>query len=128
MARGSKSTFVELQVHHALVYAYNENSHAHGPYEFFRSKLGSSYGPELNTLLERTIVFMNEVFDTPVLLSMLTLCLAHHRDGSPLPTTLLELYSAAMSGAMLAAGHADGDRMSADAWTVIKRAATSNML
>jgi hypothetical protein len=63
-----------------------------------------------------------------VLLSMLTLCLAHHRDGSPLPTTLLELYSAAMSGAMLAAGHADGDRMSADAWTVIKRAATSNML
>ena len=29
----TKLAFVELQVHHALVYAHNENAHAHDPYE-----------------------------------------------------------------------------------------------
>eukprot|EP00966_Prymnesium_polylepis_P054970 1270685-Prymnesium_polylepis.1 len=60
MTSGRRSVFVELQVHHALVYAFNENAHAHGPYEYFRSILGGSYGPELNSLLERVIAFMEE--------------------------------------------------------------------
>eukprot|EP00966_Prymnesium_polylepis_P290282 6705693-Prymnesium_polylepis.2 len=65
MTRRGRSVFVELQVHHALVYTFNENAHAHSPYEYFRSVLGGSYGPELNSLLERVIVFMEEVFHTP---------------------------------------------------------------
>ena len=128
MARGNKLAFVELQVHHARVYAHNENAHAHDPYEYFRSILGGSYGPELNALLERVIVFMEEVFRTPVLLSMLILCLTHRQEGSGLPATLSELYSTAMSSALrTTAGTIDPDAIPA-ALEVMARIATANML
>lgn len=128
MTRGRRSVFVELQVHHALVYAFNENAHAHGPYEYFRRILGGSYGPELNSLLERVIVFMEEVFRTPVLLSMLILCLANRKEGSSLPTTLIELYWTAMSGALrTAAGLADAGDIPARL-EVMQQVAIANML
>ena len=120
--------FVELQVHHARVHAHNENSHAHGPYEYFQRILGGFYGPALNDLLERVIVFMDEVFSTPVLLSMLILCLTHRQEGSGLPATLSQLYSTAMSGALRAtAGTIDPDAVPA-ALKVMVRIATANML
>ena len=102
--RGSKVAFVELQVHHALVLEHNENSHAHDPYEYFRRILKGRYGRELNALLTRVLAFMEEVHKTPVLLSMLILCLAHREEGNGLPATLLELYSMAMQSALRVAG------------------------
>ena len=49
------SAMVELQVHHSRISAYNHDADAHGPYEFFRTAIGGSYGPELNRILERTL-------------------------------------------------------------------------
>eukprot|EP00966_Prymnesium_polylepis_P035116 816262-Prymnesium_polylepis.1 len=127
MNRGSRSSFIELQVHHALVYAFNENEHAHDPYEYFRRILGGSYGPELNALLERVIVFMEEVIQTPVQLSMLILCLAHRQEGGGLPANLLELYIAAITGALRAAGHTDAGALAAGL-DMMQRVAMANML
>ena len=127
MSRGTKLAFVELQVHHARVYAHNENAHAHGPYEYFRRILGGTYGPKLNTLLEHVIVFMEEVFRTPVLLSMLVLCLANREEGSGLPTSLLELYLAAMSGALHVATKGEPAALTA-ALGVMQRVAIANMV
>ena len=124
MTRGRRSTFVELQVHHALVYAHNENSHAHDHYEYFRRILGGSYGPRLNALLERMITFMEEVYRTPVLLSMLILCLTHRKEGDGLPATLLELYSTAIRGALCTAGLTDLE----GALGAMRRVAAANMM
>ena len=123
----TKVAFVELQVHHVRVYAHNENAHAHGPYEYFRRILGGSYGPELNALLERVIVFMEEVFHTPVLLSMLILCLTHRDEGSRLPASLMELYSTAVRGALRTATQ-DNAAALTEAIGVMQHIATANMV
>ena len=55
MTRGnkpaSKLAFVELQVHHASVYAHNENAHAHDPYECAAAIRASFHALSLGPLL-----------------------------------------------------------------------------
>eukprot|EP00966_Prymnesium_polylepis_P124839 2887351-Prymnesium_polylepis.1 len=70
---------------------------------------------------------MEELFHTPVLLSMLILCLAHRQEGSSLPVTRMELYSTAMSSALrAAAGETDAGATTA-ALEVLQRVAAANM-
>ena len=102
----------ELQVHHRQIRQYNEESHAHDVYEYFRTELGGSYGPVLNKTLERTILFLEEASGVPVLLSMLVLVFemrgqkadAARREGQEvkanLPKTRMELYQMAIRGAI----------------------------
>ena len=40
---GNASCFAEIQIHHAAIYEYNEESHAHAHYEYFRSELAAKY-------------------------------------------------------------------------------------
>ena len=104
--------FGELQVHHREIRDFNEESHAHDAYEFFRTELGGSYGPVLNNTLERTILFLEEASGVPVLLSMLVLVFERHgqqaaaakRTGqkakADLPSTRMELYKIATRSAI----------------------------
>jgi hypothetical protein len=91
----------ELQVHHRQIRKYNEESHAHDAYEYFRTELGGSYGPVLNKTLERTILFLEEASGVPVLLSMLVLVF-EMRDQlkANLPETRMQLYEMAIRGAI----------------------------
>ena len=43
-----RSGFVELQVHHASIYKWNEECHSHYHFEFFRTKLANQYQQGLN--------------------------------------------------------------------------------
>jgi len=93
-------TFAEVQVHHAAILTYNDESHAHDHYNFFRAKLADSYGRELDAMLERAILFFDEVSGNPVLLSMLALIFSGGSDSKSLPASLLQLYSIAMRAAV----------------------------
>ena len=42
-----QSHFVELQVHHKEIYDFNEVSHAHDLYDYFRREMASQYGSEM---------------------------------------------------------------------------------
>ena len=44
---GKLTCFAELQVHHATILEYNDTCGAHEHYEYFRSKLKSTYEDEL---------------------------------------------------------------------------------
>ena len=97
-AREGGAAFAELQVQHQTILKYNDDSHAHDHYDFFRVQLAASYGPTLDAMLRRTIDFMEEVAGLPVLLSLLVLIFKQRResDPSPLPTDLFELYRVAV--------------------------------
>ena len=76
----------------AQIYRLNEVKHAHDPYDYFRSSL-KNYGRDLDSMLVRMFTFFEEINGTPVLLSMLVLCLKHQKPGQiELPTTITELY------------------------------------
>ena len=70
---------------------------------------------------------MEEVFHTPVLLSMLILCLTHREDGSGLPVSVMQLYSAAMSGALHTVTMNSATDLT-EALGVMRRIASANML
>ena len=67
LIHGARITFVEVQVHHAAILLYNDRSHAHYHYEFFRALLGETYNKELDATLERAVLFFEEARGTPVL-------------------------------------------------------------
>ena len=94
---GSRRTFAELQVQQRDILAFNDAAHAHDHYNFFRSLFASRYTTELDKMLERTMLFLEEVAGVPVLLSMLVLLFD---DGQvwadQLPTNRYELYNKAM--------------------------------
>eukprot|EP00966_Prymnesium_polylepis_P271540 6273580-Prymnesium_polylepis.1 len=92
------TTIAELQIHHSKILEYNDIAHAHGPYEFFRSLLADAYQDELDAMLERVVVFLEEIKGVPVLLAMLVLIFKHREEGStePLPADRYELYTMAM--------------------------------
>ena len=92
LVHGGRVTFAELQVHHAAILEFNDESHAHDHYNFFRAKLRDSSGRELDAMLERTLVFFEEVRGVPVLLSMLVLVFMGGSDSQTLPASRLELY------------------------------------
>eukprot|EP00966_Prymnesium_polylepis_P094783 2194515-Prymnesium_polylepis.1 len=91
-----QTVFSELQVHHRAIKQYNEASHAHDDYEFFRGLYEGSE-KDVDATLERAIVFLEEVKGVPVLLSMLVLLFKHRPAGStePLPADRFELYEMA---------------------------------
>ena len=66
---------------------------------------------------------MDEVKATPVLLSMLIMCLMHRKEGSGLPANLFELYSMALSGALSTARSGLERDIS-----ILQRVAYANML
>lgn len=119
------SCFAELQVQHAAILKYNDDSHAHDHYNFFRTLLAASYGPSLDLMLGRLIEFLDEVAGVPVLLSMLVLLFKHLKEGdtSPLPTDMFGLYESAMR--LSIGDSSDGDR-SAEA--VFRTLASANQL
>jgi len=86
----------ELQLHHRAIRGWNEESHAHDDYEYFRGKLANKYEEEMDTMLERSLVFLTEASGIPVLLSMLVLLFADGNvSAESLPTSRLELYGLA---------------------------------
>ena len=101
----------EVQIHHAKILEFNEASHAHDHYNYFRAALRDAYSSELNALMERTLDFLGEVNGVPVLLSMLIVCLMTQdfTQGVELPSTRLELYERAIKG-LLQKRSADGMR------------------
>ena len=97
---GGVACLVELQVHHRLVYAHNEDTHAHDHYEYFRSQLKGVQYKELDPMLERVLDFLDEVSGVPVLLSMLIVVLAHRVEGGALPINRRELYDMAIKAVL----------------------------
>mmetsp|Transcript_2992 Transcript_2992/g.8957 ORF Transcript_2992/g.8957 Transcript_2992/m.8957 type:complete len:1166 (+) Transcript_2992:1503-5000(+) len=92
-----RRAFTELQIHHRAIREHNDASHAHGPYEFFRSLLARAYEKGLDEMLERAILFLTEVRGVPVLLSMLVLIFRSREEDSveALPASRYELYEMA---------------------------------
>ena len=100
LTHGDRVVFVEMQVHHKAILTYNDASHAHDHYNYFRAKLADEYGSELDARLERAILFFGEVRGNPVLLSMLVLIFSSASDSTALPSSKLELYRDATRGAL----------------------------
>eukprot|EP00519_Triparma_laevis_P008571 CAMPEP_0182519176 /NCGR_PEP_ID=MMETSP1321-20130603/44958_1 /TAXON_ID=91990 /ORGANISM="Bolidomonas sp., Strain RCC1657" /LENGTH=1957 /DNA_ID=CAMNT_0024727141 /DNA_START=127 /DNA_END=5997 /DNA_ORIENTATION=- len=93
------SVFTELQIHHREILKYNDESGAHDAYEYFRSLLSSSMDKDLDEMLERTIVFLEEIKGVPVLLSMLVLIFNSSESVGlqGLPADRFELYEMAIN-------------------------------
>ena len=89
-----RCVFVELQIHHGAIYKWNDESHAHDFYDYFRSMLANTYQEDLDGALEAFLDMYNEAAGVPVLLSMLVLIFS---DGNmtDLPRSRLELYEKA---------------------------------
>eukprot|EP00913_Durusdinium_trenchii_P024176 g22698.t1 len=64
LSRDGQSHFVELQVHHKLILDFNDESHAHDYYDFFRRELANQYGKEmeasLNFMLEERMLLFKD--------------------------------------------------------------------
>ena len=99
---GTKHVFAELQVHHESILEYNDNSGAHEHYEYFRSKLKSTYEDELERQIDFILETMMDIFavvvKVPVLLSMLAVVLGDQGDEASLalPTHIYQLYQMAI--------------------------------
>jgi hypothetical protein len=88
-----RRTFVELQVQHRDILNFNDDSHAHDHYNYFRTLLANNYSVNLDLMLERTLSFLSEAAGIPVLLSMLVVLFADGTvDVDRLPTNRAELY------------------------------------
>ena len=92
----TRTAFAELQLHCREVLSYNDESHAHDHYDYFRSLLEARYDSDLDKFLERTILFLQEVSGNPVLLSMLVLLFGEADDEAAadnVPLNRYELYN-----------------------------------
>jgi len=120
-------------VHHVAIFQYNEQSHAHGPYEFFRTILGGSYGDVLNRTIERTLLFLQEASGVPVLLSMLVLVFEERQLASErgelgsLPASRIELYEHAIKAVLLRL-YKEDSRVRACALSMLSRVAVGTMM
>ena len=135
--RGTVKMFVELQVHHKAILTYNDISHAHDHYNFFRSTLQASYGSQLNELLERMVVFFHSVCRNPVLYSVLIKVVADGEERGfsldtllqEFPATLYELYNMGIDAMLRGDGVFGGDASSiAVAKRVLQSVAVANMV
>lgn len=119
---GRLSCFVEIQIHHAKIYKLNETKHAHSHLDYWRAVLASSYDDALDSYLERVFDFLQEINGNPTLLSMLVLCLKGQQPGRiHLPTTILELYRAAIEHAVQRQRHPE------NALFILRSIASANM-
>ena len=98
---GRACLFVEVQVHHLAVLQHNEQSHAHTHYDYFRSKFRNKYQVAVDEMLERMLLFFEEIKGVPVLLSMLVLILRHLDTDQELPVSRSELYKQATTYALV---------------------------
>jgi Ran GTPase-activating protein (RanGAP) involved in mRNA processing and transport len=122
---------VELQMHHATILDYNEESHAHSVYNYFRTRLAGAYG-KLHTILTQAISFMlDEVCQIPVLLSMLVMAVRGAAPGTEkLPGSLIELYNLAVDRVLSdteAARRASTGASKSEIVAVLKRISCENM-
>ncbi len=95
--------FCEIQLHHMLILSFNNQSHAHTHYEFFRSKLEEDdLAKNMEFMVEARIRVFEEVCKTPVLLSMLILVLGASEESKDitLPSDLYHLYIMALNAAL----------------------------
>eukprot|EP00966_Prymnesium_polylepis_P061656 1430701-Prymnesium_polylepis.1 len=92
---GERSVFVELQVHHKAIYSFNELSHAHDRFNYFRSELKGLYVTGLDQALERVFNLYEEASGVPVLLAMLVLVFGNRSGVDAIPGSRLELYQLA---------------------------------
>jgi hypothetical protein len=115
---GHTAVFVELQVHHAAILEFNERSHAHNVYDFFRSRLAAQGYGQLHTLLDKALTFMiDEVCRVPGLLSLLIMSVRGSAAGhEKLPASLLELYRQAVHEVGGLAGVRGWEGMIVGAW------------
>ena len=94
--------FGEVQVHHKDILGYNDDSHAHDHYDFFRMLLADRYdealGESLDFILEERMRVFYQISQTPVLLSMLIVCMRESTShaGSGLPEDIFQLYETSM--------------------------------
>ena len=92
---------VEVQVFHEATLEYNESSHAHDHYYYFKGVMQEQNPLDFDAWLERVISFLDTVRGVPVLFSMLVLVLAqpesgNMRFGELLPTSKFELFERAI--------------------------------
>eukprot|EP00435_Cladocopium_sp_Y103_P075303 s223_g56.t1 len=84
---------VELQFHYKMIVEYNDASHAHDLYNFFRAELADQYDQameaSLNFMMESRMQLFKEISEVPVLLSVMTMALMH---SNQMPSSLFELY------------------------------------
>eukprot|EP00966_Prymnesium_polylepis_P223694 5175829-Prymnesium_polylepis.1 len=119
-----RTVVTELQIHYRKILEYNDSAHAHDAYEFFRSLFGGAYDTDMDTMLERSICFLDEVRGVPVLLSMLVLLFKFRSEGSaePLPADRFELYELATRLAVQQHVGASGEAV----WRMLRRIAAAN--
>ena len=98
---GQACLFVEVQVHHLAVLQHNEQSLAHTHYDYFRSKFRNKYQVAVDEILERMLLFFEEIKGVPILLSMLVLILRHLDTEQELPVSRYELYKQATAYALV---------------------------
>jgi len=93
-----EEVFAEIQLHHEAVLTYNDKSHAHDHYNFFRALFKDAYADLLDPMLERMLIFLDEVAGTPVALSMLVLIFDERRrtGATEMPASRAELYQMAI--------------------------------
>jgi hypothetical protein len=90
---------VELQSQHAMILNWNNASHAHDHYNYFRARM-ANYGAELDAMLESALLLFEEARGIPVQLSMLVIIFEHAANGALMPTSRRELYQQATHGAL----------------------------
>jgi len=126
---GQISHFVELQVHHQLILGYNETSHAHDFYDYFRRELRNTYGQDmehnLNFMLEQRMQLFKEISEVPVLLTVMTMALLN---SSQMPGNLLELYERGLRNMLLGSLKEEqaGDAEVAAIWEMMQKVAVEN--
>ena len=127
---GRASMHVEIQCHHQKILDYNNVSHSHEHYEFFRTKLASSYEKGLNSMLDNAFRFFDELKGVPVLLSMLIVILIAREDDAKLhlPSNRRELYQTATSTVLKLYCIDEHGSFDAEALPVLRVIATANML
>ena len=114
IADADSFTVAEVQVVHRRTLDYNNESHAHDHYDYFRSTLGGRYDSvlktEIETTVERTFLVFDEVVKVPVLLSLFAVFLREQSLTTPrpgatgleplmkMPQSIAELYKLAIKG------------------------------
>ena len=97
LTAGSTFMLFEMQVHLKKILEHNETLHAHTPYEYFRSLFSAKYQDEMDAMLEKMLLFFEELRGVPVLLSMLVLTLRNTKGAmESMPTNRFQLYEQAL--------------------------------
>ncbi|KOO32236.1 protein nlrc3 [Chrysochromulina tobinii] len=135
LSKGSMSTYAEVQVQHANIRKYHEDSDAKIHYEYFRSRVSTGTGTDddaaahVDLTLEKVLSFLIEAAAVPVLLSLLVLVFtttgaaAGEEDLDMLPQSSYQLYSMATQSAVVQRLLAMGRAVSTEAGEAAEDAA-----